>query len=110
MIWQGFAAVFALWLGIRCIAGRRGRLVLILGGRDDLCVFLQIEVQLIQTLGFAPEPVPVLPVKLMLELLDLEAERLDLIDQKRADGAQLDGIFGQFVEVFQHAQSLPEYG
>ena len=84
MIWQGFAAVFALWLGIRCIAGRRGRLVLILGGRDDLCVFLQIEVQLIQTLGFAPEPVPVLPVKLMLELLDLEAERLDLIDQKRS--------------------------
>ena len=80
----------------------RSWLALFFGSLGYFLILLQIEVELIQILGFAAEPMPVCPVQLVLKLFDLEAQRLDLIDQKFADCTQFGGIFGQFFEVFQH--------
>ena len=97
---------FALWLGpgfLRPVA-RRGLACL---RRRDLFLF-QTQVELVQGLGGRPEPVPTVPCKLMLELLDLQ--RLGLHQSNQIDRclAQFGGISGQGRGVFQHGYFIAE--
>ncbi len=68
MIWQGLAAVLTLWLlSILC---RGWWLGLRLSRLDDLGIFEQIEIELVETFGFAAKAMAVGTMKLVLKLLD----------------------------------------
>ncbi len=60
---------------------------------DDLGVLLQVETELVETFGFAAKAMAVGAVKLVLKLLDLEAQRLHLVGQKTVHRLQLGGVF-----------------
>ncbi len=62
--WQWVAAVLALLFFLW------SRLVLFFGSLGNLLVLSKIEVKLVKTFRFRPEPVPVGPMKLVLKLLN----------------------------------------
>jgi hypothetical protein len=64
----------------------------------DLLVF-EAQFELIQRLGRRPKPVPAMPGKLMLELLDLQRLGLDERHQIDRRIPQFGGIFGQRIDV-----------
>jgi hypothetical protein len=90
MIWQRLAAVLALWPV--CIFCRGWWPGLRLSRLDDLGIFKQIEIELVETFGFAAKPMAVGAMKLVLKLLDFEAQSLDLIGQKAVHRPQLGGV------------------
>jgi hypothetical protein len=108
MIRQRLAAVLALRLpGILCRGWRVG---LRLCRLDDLGVLLQVETELVETFGFAAKAMAVGTMKLVLKLLDFEAQSLDLIGQKAVHRPQLGGVFRGDIEIFQHPHSIPLQG
>ena len=102
---RAIVAAFALCLVLfrRAILGGGVR-SLILGGGLDLGVFLQIQGQLIGALGFGAKAGLAMAVQLGLQLLDLVAQGLDMLDHQLADSPQLGGVIGQGFEGLRHGR------
>jgi hypothetical protein len=85
-----------------------GFALLIRRGFGDLSVFLQIERQLVDALGFRPEPRLAVAGELSLQVLDLQGQGLDFLAHQRDQTLQLIGVFGQRSERFQHVAIIPD--
>lgn len=91
MIWQWFTAVLALGrLRVRTLL-----CLLRVSGGLDLCIFREVEGQMIKSLRIGTEARFLMPCQLALQLLDLVGQGLDLGCHQLTNCAQFDGIFGQ---------------
>jgi len=99
MIRQRFARVLAFgWFAVSL-----GWFVLLHLSRNfNLCIFHQIECQLIDALGFGAKPGLAMPMKLGLQFLILVGQRLHFSHQTLADSPQFSGVFRQGFEGIQH--------